>query len=89
MGKLARKKNGRFQSIAVKSRTENLLDSRKRKSSDNLADAIRVSFQFECESKTMLLGRRVVKLRLLSKELADDCNYCRRPLQLSNCCGQM
>ena len=65
MGTLARKKNGRFQSIAVKSRTENLLDSQKRKSSDSLANAIRVSFQFECESKTMLLGRRVVKLSLL------------------------
>jgi len=36
--KLARKKNGHFQSTAVKSRTENLLDSRKRKSSDSLAD---------------------------------------------------
>ena len=32
----------------------------------------------------MLSGRRVVKLGLLSKELADGCNYCRRPLQLSN-----
>ena len=83
-GKLARKKNGRFQSTAVKSRTENLLDSRKRKSSDSLADAIKVSFQFECESEIVLSGRRVVELGLLSKELADDCNYCRRPLQLSN-----
>ena len=84
-GKLARKKNGRFQSTAVKSRTENLVDSRKRKSSDSLADPIKVSFQFECESETVLSGRRVVELGLLSKELADDCNYCRRPLQLSNC----
>ena len=84
-GKLARKKNGRFQSTAVKSRTENLLDSGKRKSSDSLADAIKVSFQFEGESETLLSGRRVVELGLLSKELADDCNYCRRPLQLSNC----
>ena len=84
-GKLARRKNGRFQSTAVKSRTENLLDSRKRKSSDSLADAIKVLFQFECESETVLSGRRVVELGLLSKELADDCNYCRRPLQLSNC----
>lgn len=84
-GKLARKKNDRFQSTAVKSRTENLLDSRKRKSSDSLADAIKVSFQFECESETVLSGRRVVDLGLLSKELADYCNYCRRPLQLSNC----
>ena len=31
-GKLARKKNGRFQSTAVKSKTRNLLDSRKTKS---------------------------------------------------------
>ena len=84
-GKLARKKNDHFQSTALKSRTENLLDSRKRKSSDSLADAIKVSFQFECESETVLSGRRVVELGLLSKELADDCNYCRRPLQLSNC----
>ena len=85
--KLARKKNGRFQSTAVKSRTENLLDSRKRKSSDSLADAIKVSFQSECESETVLSGRCVVELGLLSKELAHDCNYCncRRPLQLSNC----
>ena len=83
--KFARKKNGRFQSTAVKSRTENLVDSRKRKWSDSLADAIKVSFQFECESETVLSGRRVVELGLLSKELADDCNYCRRPLQLSNC----
>ena len=36
--KLARKKNRRLQSIAVKSRIENFLDSRKKKSSDNLAD---------------------------------------------------
>ena len=52
-GKLARKKNGRFQSIAVKSRTENFLDSRKRKSSDSLAEAIKVSFQSGCESETL------------------------------------
>ena len=70
--KFARKKNGRFQSTAVKSRTENLVDSRKRKSSDSLTDAIKVSFQFECESETVLSGRRVVELGLLSKELADD-----------------
>ena len=43
-GKLARKKNSRFQSTAVKSRTDNFLDSRKRKPSDSLADAIKVSF---------------------------------------------
>ena len=84
-GKLARKKNGRFQSKALKRRTENLLDSRKRKSSDSLADVIKVSFQSECESATVLSGRRVVELGLLSKELADGCNYCRSPLQLSNC----
>ena len=30
-GKLARKKNGRFQSTAVKSKTRNFLDSRKKK----------------------------------------------------------
>ena len=86
-GKLARKKNGRFQSTAVKSRTENFLNSRKRKtySSDSLADAIKVSFQSECESETVLSGGRVVELGLLSKELADGCNYCRNPLQLSNC----
>ena len=84
-GKLSRKKNGRFLSTAVKSRAENLLDSRKRKSSDILSDAIKVSFQSECESETALSGRRVVELGLLSKELDDGCNYCRRPLQLSNC----
>ena len=80
-GKRARNKNGRFLSTAVKSRTRKLLDSRKRKSTDSLADA----FQFEGESETVLSGRRVVELGLLSKELADDCNYCRRPLRLSNC----
>ena len=84
-GKLARKKNDDFQSTAVKSRTENVLDSRKRKSSDSLADAIKASFQSECESETMLSGRRVVELGLLSKEFADGCNYYRSPLQLSNC----
>ena len=85
-GKLARKKNGHFQSTAVKSRTENVLDSRKRKSSDSLADAIKVSFQSKCESESESVpsGRRVVELGLLSKELADGCNYCRSPLQLSN-----
>ena len=50
-GKLARKKNGHFQSTAVKSRTENVLYFRKRKSTDSLADAIKVSFQSECESE--------------------------------------
>ena len=85
-GKLARKKNGHFQSTAVKSRTENVLYSRTRKSTDSLADAtIKVSFQSECESETVLWGRRVVELGLLSKGLADGCNYCRSPLQLSNC----
>ena len=44
-----------------------------------------MSFQSECESETVLSGRRVVELGLLSKELADGCNYCRSPLQLSNC----
>ena len=84
-GKLARKMNGRFQSTAVKSRTENVLDSRKRKSSDSRADAIKVSFQSECESETVLSGRRVVEFGLLSKEIADGCNDGRSPLQLSNC----
>ena len=84
-GKLTRKMNGRFQSTAVKSRTENVLDSRKRKSSDSRADAIKVSFQFECECDTVLSGRLVVEFGLLFKELADGCNYCRSPLQLSNC----
>ena len=83
-GKLARKMNGRFQSTAVKRRTENFLDSRKRKSSDSRADAIKVSFQSEYESDTVLSGRRVVELALPSKELADGCNYSRSPLQLSN-----
>ena len=84
-GKLARTRNSNFQSTAVKSRTANVLHSRKRKSSDSLADAIKVSFQSECESETVLSGRRVVELGLLSKELTDGCNYCRSPLQLSNC----
>ena len=64
-GKFARKMNGRFQSTAVKSRTENFLDSRKGKSIDSGADAIKVSFQSECESDTVLSGRR--ELGLLSK----------------------
>ena len=57
--KLARKKNGHFQSTAIRSTTEIFLDSRKRKSSDSLVDAIKVSFQSECESETTLLGRCV------------------------------
>ncbi|XP_044166167.1 uncharacterized protein LOC122950140 [Acropora millepora] len=84
-GKLARKKNGRFQSTTGKSRTEKFLDSRKRKSSDGPADSIKVSFQSECETEAVLAGRRVVELGLLSKELADGCKYCGSPLQLSNC----
>ncbi|XP_044167665.1 uncharacterized protein LOC114976984 [Acropora millepora] len=84
-GKLARKRNGRFQSKAGKSRTEKFLDSRKRKSSDGLANTIKLSLQSECESETVLSGRRVVELGLLSKELADGCKYCKSPLQLSNC----
>ena len=84
-GKLTRKKKGRFQSTAVKSRTENFFDSRKRKSSDSLADAIKVSFQSACESETVLSGRRVVEFSLLPKELADGCNYFRSPLQFPNC----
>ena len=82
--KLTRKKNGPFQSTAVKSRMENFLDSRELESSDSLADAIRVTFQSECKSETVLSGRRVVEFRLLSKELADSCNNCRSPPQLSN-----
>lgn len=85
-GKLATKMNGRFQSTAVKSRTENFLDSRKRKSSDSRADAIKVLFQSECESNTVLSGRHVVELGLFSKEIADGCNYCRSALQLSSYC---
>ena len=73
-GKLVRKKNGLFQSTAVKSRTENFLDSRKRKSSDSLADTLKVSFHSEWESETVLSERSVVELGLLSKELADGCN---------------
>ena len=60
-GKLARKKNGRFQTTEVKRKKENFLDSRKKKkSSDSLADA-KVSFQSESESETALSGRRVVE----------------------------
>ena len=33
----------------------------------------------------MISGRRVVELGLLSKELADRCNFCGSPLKLSNC----
>ena len=55
-GKLARNMNGRFQSTAVKNRTENFLDSRKGKSINSRADAIKVSFQSECESDTVLSG---------------------------------
>jgi len=84
-GKLARKRNGGFQSTAVKSRTENFLDSRKRKLSDSLSDDVKVSFKSECESETVLSGRRFVEFGLLSKELADGCNYCRGHLHLSNC----
>ena len=54
VGKLTRNKNGRFQSTAVKSTTKNLLDSGKRKSSDSLADTIKVSFQSECGSAELL-----------------------------------
>ena len=71
--KLTRKKDGGFQSNAVKRRTENVLDSRKRKSSYSLADA-KVSFESESESGTALSGRRVAAFGLLSKELADGCN---------------
>ena len=60
VGKLARKKNGKLQSTAVKSRTENFLDSCKKKSSDSLADA-KVSFQSKSESETALSGRCVVE----------------------------
>ena len=63
-GKHARKKNGRFQSREVKSRTENVLDSRKRRSRDSFADAT-LSFQSESESETALSWRRVVELGLL------------------------
>ena len=83
-GKLARKKDGRFQSTEVKTRTENFLDSRKRKSSDSLADA-KCHSSSESESETALSGRRFAEFGLLSKKLADGCNYCRSPLQLSNC----
>ena len=84
-GKLPRKRNGGFQSTAVKSRTENFLDSRKRKLSDSLSDDVKVLFKSECESETVLSGRRFVEFGLLSKELDDGCNYCRGHLQLSNC----
>lgn len=85
-GKACYKDEWPFQSTAVKSRTENFLDSRKRKLSDSRADAIKVLFQSECESDTVLLGRCVVELGLFSKEIADGCNYCRSPLQLSSYC---
>ena len=77
-GKLVRKKNGLFQSTAVKSRRENVLDSRKRKSSDSLAGTLKVSFHSEWENETVLSGRSVVELGLLSKELADGrvVQYC-------------
>ena len=59
-GKLVRKENGHLQSRVVKSRTENLLDSREKQSSDSLADA-KVSFQSESESESALSGRPVVR----------------------------
>ena len=49
-GKLARKKNGQLQSTVVKSTTENLLDPRKKQSSDSLADA-KVSFQCDIRER--------------------------------------
>ena len=45
---------------------------------------MKVSFQSQCESDTVLSERHVVELGLLSKDLADGCNYCRSPLKLSN-----
>ena len=60
-GKLARKKNGRFQSTAVKSKTRNFFRLlQNKKSTDSLDDA-KVSFQSESESETALSGRRVVR----------------------------
>ena len=62
-GKIARKKNGRFQSTAVKSKEQNkklFRLSQNKKSSDSLDDA-KVSFQSESESETPLSGRRVVE----------------------------
>ena len=68
-GKLSRKNNGHFRGTEVKSRTENFLDSRERESSDSLTDA-KVSFHVSAKSRGRHIG-----LGLLSKELADDCNY--------------
>ena len=74
-----------FRAPQERAERRKFLDSRKRKSSDGHADSIKVSFQSECETETVLAGRHVVELGLLSKELADGCKYCRSPLQLSNC----
>ena len=74
-----------LESSEHSSKEQIFLDSRKRKSSDSLADAIKASFQSGCESETVLSGRRFVGLGLVSKELADGCNYCRSPLKLLNC----
>ena len=60
-GKLARKKNGSFQSKAVTRKTRNILDSRKKKKSSDSLDDAKVSFQSKSESKTALSGRRVVE----------------------------
>ena len=38
---------------------------------------LKCHFMSECESETVLSGRRVVELGLLSKELVDGCKYCK------------
>ena len=55
-GKLARKKNGRFQSTAVKSSTENFSGFRKIKSSGSLADAIKYNFSLNAKAKPFYRG---------------------------------
>ena len=89
-GKLDRKKNGRFQSTGVKSRTENFLDSRKIKSSDSLADAIKCHFSLSSKARPCYRGdvllssvcfpRSLLMVKIINVEVLYSCQTVGRKL---------
>ena len=85
-GKLARHKSGRFVKSFVGKVTENLNAGSKRKLSES-ARSVKPSVFSESlyEREFPVIGRRIVELSLLAKELDGGCTSCRKPLRLSDC----
>ena len=86
-GKLSREKNGRFGKAWLEKRGGNLWQGGKRKLSESveIVESAKTSVLSFSKSEFPIIGRRVVELDLLAKELDGGCKSFGKPLRLADC----